>query len=740
MATLVFGALGTLAGGPVGGALGALLGQQVDNAIFAPDARDGPPLKDLSFTTSSYGAPIPRIFGRMRVPGTIIWATEIRENSETIGGGGGGGKGKPAMATFSYSASFAVAVSSRPIRSVERIWADGNLLRGKAGDLKTGGALRIHRGMQDQRPDPLIASAIGPQCPAFRDCAYVVFEDLQLGEFGSRIPALTFEVVADEANITAANLLEGFPRAIDDRRPLRGLAGFSDEGESYAGLLRTLDPMYPVATDCASGQLVLRAGETGSGAVGMLPGPAMPRSEDGSAAPHRGFVVRRAAVSDPGPAALRYYDPARDYQPGVQRAEGRGGSGQPYIAQLPASLSADTARALITAAASRARQSRTRISWRLAELDPAIGPGRIVTLPDIAGQWRIDSWEWLADGIELELTFYREPDATDVSAPPPDDDRAFVPPPDLPAERTVLDAFELPPAEIPTLATRLVHVAASAAGPGWSGAALYAVAGPSLQYAGRTGTRRARSGYLLTDLPPSPAIVLERQARVEVELSADDLVLDTVTAQQVLASANRIVVGAEVLQYMAAQKLAPRRWRLTGLLRGRLGSEPAAMQGSPAGTPFTVLDERVAILTAAEIHSEIREIAAIGLGDDDPVTAEIRNPGAWAMPPCPVHGRVITSGGTVHLRWTRRGRGAWAWPGDVEVPLVEASEAYRVGIGPTNSPHVHWDIAAPHLSVTASEWTDLARSYANQAIWVRQIGSLAQSPAVTLTILRQDST
>ena len=51
----------------------------------------------------------------------------------------GGGKGKPKVTTYSYTASFAVALASRPIAGIGRIWADGNLLRGAAGDLKTGG-------------------------------------------------------------------------------------------------------------------------------------------------------------------------------------------------------------------------------------------------------------------------------------------------------------------------------------------------------------------------------------------------------------------------------------------------------------------------------------------------------------------------------------------------------------------------------------------------------------------------
>ena len=44
-----------------------------------PGPRTGPRLGDLSVQTSSYGTPVPRIYGTMRVAGTVVWATELKE-------------------------------------------------------------------------------------------------------------------------------------------------------------------------------------------------------------------------------------------------------------------------------------------------------------------------------------------------------------------------------------------------------------------------------------------------------------------------------------------------------------------------------------------------------------------------------------------------------------------------------------------------------------------------------------
>ncbi|MBT2186864.1 hypothetical protein [Sphingobium nicotianae] len=201
MATLVLTALDSAVGGTiggigaaVGGAIGALAGQSVDALIFRPGSRSGPRLSDLHVQTSRYGAGVPRLYGTIRAAGTVIWSTDFQENSASSGG-----KGQPTITRYSYSSSFAVLLSARSIIGIGRIWADGNLLRGAAGDFKAPvGAFRIYPGGEDQMIDPLIAADVGiEEAPAYRGCAYAVFEDLQLADFGNRIPSLTFEVIGD---------------------------------------------------------------------------------------------------------------------------------------------------------------------------------------------------------------------------------------------------------------------------------------------------------------------------------------------------------------------------------------------------------------------------------------------------------------------------------------------------------------------------------------------------------------
>lgn len=221
MASLVLSAAGGAVGGAVFGPIGAfagrlggaLIGSAVDRALFSSNTStniartaEGPRLSDLDVMTSTEGAPIVRAYGRVRLSGQVIWATNLievvttrTETATSDGGGGGGGKGgggggggtvttTTTTTTYSYFANLAVGLCEGPIGRVLRVWADGKPL-----DL-TGITMRQYRGDETQMPDPLIVAKEGA-APAYRGLAYVVFERLPLENFGNRIPQLSFEVV-----------------------------------------------------------------------------------------------------------------------------------------------------------------------------------------------------------------------------------------------------------------------------------------------------------------------------------------------------------------------------------------------------------------------------------------------------------------------------------------------------------------------------------------------------------------
>src|SRR3954454_17348989 len=106
MAALLFSVAGAAAGsallGPAGAIagriVGTIAGNVIDHSLFGTHTTnnvEGPRLSDLEVVTSTEGAPIPRLYGRARLGGQMIWATRLEEvvstGSETAGGKGGSG-------------------------------------------------------------------------------------------------------------------------------------------------------------------------------------------------------------------------------------------------------------------------------------------------------------------------------------------------------------------------------------------------------------------------------------------------------------------------------------------------------------------------------------------------------------------------------------------------------------------------------------------------------------------------
>ncbi|WP_226576813.1 baseplate multidomain protein megatron [Acuticoccus sediminis] len=212
MATLVLQAAGQAVGGllgPVGAivgrAAGALAGNMIDQRLFGESStRSVGRIDDVSVQTASEGNPIPKVYGRMRLAGTVIWATDFQEHTRTsaVGGKGGG----PKVREYSYTANFAVGLCEGPIARVGRVWADGEPI-----DLQ-GVNWRVYTGDEEQLPDPLIEAVEGV-APAYRGLAYVVFEGLPIGPYGNRLPQLTFEVLRPigelERDIRAVTIIPG---------------------------------------------------------------------------------------------------------------------------------------------------------------------------------------------------------------------------------------------------------------------------------------------------------------------------------------------------------------------------------------------------------------------------------------------------------------------------------------------------------------------------------------------------
>ncbi|QPQ56071.1 phage tail protein [Allosphingosinicella flava] len=723
MATLVFTAVGTAIGGPIGGMIGSIIGQQVDNALFAPKGRQGPRLGDLAIQTSSYGTAIPKIFGTLRAAGTVIWATDIKESKSTSGGG----KGRPKTTAYSYSASFAVALSGRPIRTVRRIWADGKLLRGAAGDFKSKTKFRLHTGGEDQAVDPLIASREGlGATPAFRGMAYAVFEDLQLADYGNRIPSLTFEIVADDGPVPAGGIAEGLSDAIAAPVATPAFGGYAASGNSVGGALEPLFAVMPLSLSEMEGALLLK------------PRPEMPIEIDADLTQAtsggkggRSETNRRAATLTPDDVTIAYHEPVRDYQTGLQRASrGSGGLNRENIA-IPASLSAAEAKGFaeyrLKSVWAGRETAKVHLSWR--DLD--LRPGEALTAAELGGLWKIDRLTLEHMVVSLDLVRIPGGLPQPIAATPGRSSEQT----DAVHGETVLVLADLPLGEESVRNKPLLLAAAAGTSPGWRQAELIVSydGGTSWEAGGMTAGP-AIMGRILAPLGPSGSALLDLTNTIEVELLHDDMWLESCDDDALAAGANLALIGRELIQFGEAEPLGGNRFRLSRLLRGRRGSEWAASH--EPGAPFVLIERD----NLASFEPEVSRIGlsarliAQGIGDAaEGVETACLVTGEALRPPCPVHLQARKQeDGAVHIAWARRSRQGWSWLDGGDTPLVEEREHYMLRIFGTGFSRIVETAAPQHLYSASERAAD--GNPDRITLEVAQIGTFHGSRPATLTI------
>jgi hypothetical protein len=173
----------------------------------------------------------------------------------------------------------------------------------------------------------------------------------------------------------------------------------------------------------------------------------------------------------------------------------------------------------------------------------------------------------------------------------------------------------------------------------------------------------------------------------------------SVSRLQLLNGANSVAVrslsgGWEIVQFETAEEIEPDVWRMSGLLRGQLGTEDAAAAGAEVGAYCVFLDD--AVRPAGLLPGEAGLILnwRVGPAGSDlssanfTQSAEIGGVRAQ-LPLAPVHLRAKPTGtGDLALSWVRRGRiDADNWTAG-DIPLGEDREEYQIEIAGAGGPVV----------------------------------------------------
>lgn len=196
---------------------------------------------------------------------------------------------------------------------------------------------------------------------------------------------------------------------------------------------------------------------------------------------------------------------------------------------------------------------------------------------------------------------------------------------------------------------------------------------------------RATVGETLTPLAWHRPFVWA-DGELEVEIWSGALV--TRPEADVVDGLNAIAVehpsGWEILQFRTAELIGARTYRLSGLVRGQRGTAPLMTSTLPAGARIVLLDTGV-----EQVNMRPSDLGTLfwwkygPTGGDiaDFTSAQAAFTGVGRRPFAPVHVRVRPHPDGTEVAWIRQTRiEGDIWPDAGDVPLGEASEAYRVRI------------------------------------------------------------
>ena len=724
MATLLLTAVASaaassagLAAGSVGASLlatgASIAGGIIDQAFQPkPPALEGPRLDDLSVSIGSEGEAIREIYGEHRVPGVLVWATNLREQATTeeVGGKGGLLGGGQESTTYSYFASFAHVLCEGEIEGIGTIYADGKPLDDAAYDY------RIYMGTEDQEADPLIEAVQGEDVSAMRGTAYIVWDDLPLEKFGNRIPQLSYVVIRSVGGTLVSTLnaiaaaagvtldasrisdapLAGYmiDRPMTDRERIVGLSVF--------WLLELIEDASETL------RLVPKYGE---------PNRTLTRDQI-AAPPDGGDSPTITHIRDHDlPVAIRLtaVDIDRSYQPIVVESAIRLREGGSVVSEVTTMVLTEgeaveaAARATIGPALSR-HTLTTSLMPSLYD----VRPGEILAIPDSDGRlWRI-LVSSVSGGSTIDIEGRGCPvDAVALQA--------------ATSGRSVSAIASVPTApvvfflDLPLLTgneqPHSPHVAATAEV--FQGVSFFrSVSGTNFRRRGLLQAE-ATTGTLVDALPPGPEFTRDDTNTILVDM--DHGTFESVLQADLEDGLNILAILAddgewEIIQFLNAALVGEGRYSLTGLWRARRGTE--AQMNHLAGARVVQINPAVEQLS---YPADMRDVAATYLvgpstrSRDDPLysSVTVRAKGAGLRPYSPIDLTAVRNppgSSAVELSWMPRSRiPSTAQPGDQE-PDPEILRYEIVANGTT------YTTDEPFLTVTDTSATQGPFTFSVRAI------------------------
>ena len=442
-------------------------------------------------------------------------------------------------------------------------------------------------------------------------------------------------------------------------------------------------------------------------------------------------ISRTGELELPVEVRVAYADASRNYDQNMQY-DRRGTVRSQGVAtvQLPMVLTDTEAKRIAEVNLAAAWLSRTRVEFGTWIKNVDIDPTDIVALPvdgpvqatrivkQTTGQHRV-----FFEGVLDDASIYA-PNGVGVTSII-DNDTVIAP-----VAYTTLFLIDVPPL-IDLDEGLTIYAAGGGDGYGqWRAARLYSSSDAGATYTERgTLGPEATQGVFLAALPSTgKGNVFDDSLQVSVRLFSGSLASASKTA--VLAGANALYVGGELVQFTTATLTGINEYTLSGFLRGRKGTE-WAMAGHSINEPFVLLEAET-ILQLLQSYADIdqaRQYKAVTMGHllGDGIVQNFTLEGNSVKPLAPVHLNASRNGGgDVSINWHRRTRIDGEWRDGADVGLDEPSEEYEVDI--YNSTFTTYkrtiSVSAPTAAYSAADQTtDFGSPQSSIGVRIYQISS-----------------
>lgn len=433
-------------------------------------------------------------------------------------------------------------------------------------------------------------------------------------------------------------------------------------------------------------------------------------------APETLTLTRRQDLELPRQINLVYMDAVNNYQVGDQLSRRLlGGTTEPRTVEMPLALTASQAKAIADTMLYVLWLARGTGAFVAGREQLALEPTDVVTIP-FNGENRVLRLTKKNEDPFGVITFESELEDASVYVQTAPGAESLVPDNEIPLNSPTQPVF----LDIPLLLDGDngpgFYFAAKGYTEDWLGTQLYRSTDGGATYlpiiSGAIGEPSVVGVALsaLGDLTAHGNELIDEHNHVDIYVPG--ATLSGITRAQLFNDQNAAVLltlsGPEVFQFRDAELIDTDTYRLTGLLRGRLGTEALMGEHGP-GETFVLLNTEIRNIGQAYADiGQVRQYKPVSVGSTLQKTpvANFTNTALRLKPLAPVQlGGGRNAGGDLLLQWRRRTRFDATLRDNVDAPLGETGEGYAIDILDSGSVVRTLTSSTPAATYTAAEQT-----------------------------------